>query len=197
MVTLSMRSGRGLCGTLVDSGKLEFKLKDGSTREDWLSYQPSAAGLNIGKVAPVLGVAEGVNFVLWSNALSQPDFSIDDFNGVRLHLFNGPVEVVTYDIPGSSFAFTRMLLQRQFLNVQVYNTAIPDDVYTRAFYRSAEASLANPPPTEPSLWGMGTSPLTPTLPEADLGGTGTGLTTPPPPKADLGEPGFDEGTPEI
>ena len=63
--------------------------------------------------------------------------------------------------------------------------------------KSAEASLATPPPPEANLGGTGTSPTTPTLSEANLGDTGTGLTTPPPPEADLGEPGIDEGTPEI
>lgn len=141
LVTLSMRSGRGLCPSRVDSGQLEFKLKDGSTHQDWLSYQPTGAGLTIGKTAPALGVAGGVNFVLWSQALSQPDFSINDFDGVRLHLFNGPVEVVTYDIPSSSFAFTFMAAQRKVLNVQVFSNFIAGDLFSNLFYRNAEKGL--------------------------------------------------------
>ncbi len=141
LIMLSMRSGRGLCASHVDSGQLEFKLKDGSTRLDWLSYQPTAGGLAVGPTAPALGVSSGINFVMWSQALSQPDFSINDFNGVRLHLYNGPVEVVTYDIPGSSFAYTDFQNRRQFMNVYVYDTATAGNAAWEAFYKNAEAGL--------------------------------------------------------
>ena len=103
LILLSMRSQRGLCSTRIDGGQLEFKLKDGSTRLDWQSYQPTAAGLTVGPVAPALGVNTSVSFVMWSQALSRPDFAVTDFNGVRLHLYSGPVEVLTYDIPNLVF----------------------------------------------------------------------------------------------
>ncbi len=141
LVMLSMRSGRGLCPSRVDGGQLEFKLKDGTTRLDWLSYQPTAAGLTVGVTAPSLGVSTGVNFVMWSQALSQPDFSITDFDGVRLHLFSGPVEVLTYDIPSTSFYFTDLAGRRQHMNVYIYDTSIASNAAWDAFYKNAEKGL--------------------------------------------------------
>ncbi|HWQ84220.1 MAG TPA: IPT/TIG domain-containing protein, partial [Anaerolineales bacterium] len=141
LIMLSMRSQRGLCSSRVDGGKLEFKLKDGSTREDWLSFQPTAAGLTIGPVAPPLGVSNSVNFVMWSQALSRPDFSINDFDGVRLHLFSGPVEVVTYDVPNNSFFFTDLDSRRQHMNVYIYDTSIASNASWDAFYKNAEKGL--------------------------------------------------------
>lgn len=141
LILLSMRSSRGLCSTRIDGGQLEFKLKDGTTRLDWQSYQPTAAGLTVGPVAPPLGVNTSLSFVMWSQALSRPDFAVTDFNGVRLHLFSGPVEVVTYDIPLSSFYFTDMNGRRTFLNAYLYNTAQTTNADWDSFYRNAEKGL--------------------------------------------------------
>jgi hypothetical protein len=66
---------------------------------------------------------------------------VTDFDGVRLHLYSGPVEVVTYDIPNSSFFFTDMNGRRTFINAYVYNTAYTGNAAWQAFYNNANKGL--------------------------------------------------------
>ncbi len=143
LILLSMRSSRGLCSSRIDRGQLEFKLKNGSTQVDWQSFQPTPAGLTIGPVAPALGVNTSLSFVMWSRELSRPTFSLNDFDGVRLRLYSGPVEVVTYDMPLSSFSFYEMNGKRQILNAYVYNTANVSNSDWDIFYRNANKGLEN------------------------------------------------------
>jgi ligand-binding sensor domain-containing protein len=119
LVMLGLRSQRGLCTSRVSSGQAEFHLKNGTVIPDHFAFTSGGVGTNIGSIASPLRVRSAVNFVLWGSAYSLPVFQPVDLNFVRLSIKNGPVQLMTYDIPAASFNFWKAGSDRRILNVQV------------------------------------------------------------------------------
>jgi ligand-binding sensor domain-containing protein len=91
------------CTAHVDGGTLYFKWKGGSTSTDAQAYFTSVGGLQVNSNAPgQVSLNTMVNFV------AEPLIggSLANFDGMRFTLKNGPVTLLTYDIPASSFQFS-------------------------------------------------------------------------------------------
>jgi ligand-binding sensor domain-containing protein len=101
LVQVSLKTGG--CTAHVDGGTLYFKWKGGSTSTDASAYFTSAGGLQVDSNAPAqVSLNTMVNFV------AEPLIggSLANFDGMRITLKNGPVTLLTYDIPASAFQFT-------------------------------------------------------------------------------------------
>jgi ligand-binding sensor domain-containing protein len=101
LVQVGLKTGG--CTANVDGGTLYFKWKGGSTSTAASAYITSAGGLQVNSSAPAqVSLNTMVNFV------AEPLIggSLANFDGMRFTLKNGPVTLLTYDIPASAFQYT-------------------------------------------------------------------------------------------
>jgi ligand-binding sensor domain-containing protein len=101
LVQVGLKTGG--CTAHVDSGTLYFKWKGGSTSTAAQAYFTSGGGLQVDSNAPAQASLNSmVNFV------AEPYIggSLANFDGMRITLKNGPVTLLTYDIPASAFQFS-------------------------------------------------------------------------------------------
>ncbi len=137
LIAVSLQAIGGGCTAQVDSGYIEYKLKDGTSYKDSVVFLPSKSGLQVSSTPTGTALDKTASFVLQS----APNFS--DFNGVRLHLSNGPVELLTYDIPASSFNFVDTGSRHHFLNIAVLPASgYTDDMY-KTFLANTQQGLDN------------------------------------------------------
>ena len=91
------------CTAHIDGGTIEWKWKNNTTSSGAYAYFTSSSGLNITATAPSqVSLNNAVNFVVEGASASTP---LSSFDGMRITLKNGPVTLMTYDLPASSFNF--------------------------------------------------------------------------------------------
>ena len=96
------------CSAHVTSGLLYWKKKSGPAVLGGTGVLASPDGLTVNDKAPSVSMTGGMNFVAeFESGRSgwTPQFALSDFNGVQIKLKNGPVEVVTVDLPASAFNY--------------------------------------------------------------------------------------------
>lgn len=140
LVQLALKSVGAACNSHVDSGFLEWKKKDGTTLADYGAWVAMPSGLVVSPLAPAISLATTASFVAGKEFVQVP-FALSDFDGMRIHLTNGPVELFTYDIPASAFGFLDTGTRFHVLNVQVYPTFLATNAEYAQFLSDADAGL--------------------------------------------------------
>jgi ligand-binding sensor domain-containing protein len=90
------------CSAHIDKGTLYWKWKGGTTTTAGYAYFTSSTGLNVTTNAPAqVSLSTAVNFV------AEPAIggSLANFDGFRIVLRNGPVDLLTYDVPAANVNF--------------------------------------------------------------------------------------------
>ncbi len=132
------------CQVKLDKGLLEWKKKDGSTQIGGRAMFPAATGLIVPNAPPPIRMDTGVNFIAEFNTLrggyTPSIFPFAQFNGVKITLQNGPIEVLTVDLAPSQFNFIDIGDQRHFLNVPVVPKTWGADMQA-AFWSNARAGI--------------------------------------------------------
>lgn len=141
LIVLSLRTTGAVCNAQVDSGYIEWKVKNGSPYQDSVVFLP-AKTLQVKPIASGTELNETASFVLGAGTIwLGPAFS--NFDGVRLHLKNGPVDLLTFDIPASSFNFIDVGSRHHFLNIAVLpSTGYTDQMY-KDFLANTQQGLEN------------------------------------------------------
>jgi ligand-binding sensor domain-containing protein len=102
LVQVTLQTGSA-CKARIDGGTLEWKWKTNTTSTGAYASFAGKSGLDVFTAAPSqVSVNTAVNFVLEGMSSLKP---LSSFDGVRITLKNGPVNLVTYDVPASSFNF--------------------------------------------------------------------------------------------
>jgi ligand-binding sensor domain-containing protein len=111
------------CNVTIDKGVLEWKKKDGTTQIGGYGLFPAAGGLQVPNAPPMIAMDTGINFVAEFNALrqayTQSIFPFSQFDGVKITLKRGIIEVMKIEIPASQFNYIDIGDQHHFLNVPV------------------------------------------------------------------------------
>ena len=94
----------------------------------------------VGPGTPSIALVTTANFVAGQD-FTQIPFALADFDGMRIHLSNGPVELFVYDIPASAFGYLDTGSRFQILNVQVYPTNQTSDALYAQFMQDANTGL--------------------------------------------------------
>ena len=137
LIALSLQSSGASCNAQISSGYIEWKLKNGSSYKDSNAFFPSNTALQIGTTPTGTRLDKTASFVLQS----VPAFA--DFNGVRIHFLNGPVELLTYDIPTSSFNYINIGSRHHFLNIAVLPSSGFSDQMYKDYLTNAQKGLVN------------------------------------------------------
>ncbi|RIK32151.1 MAG: hypothetical protein DCC55_36470, partial [Chloroflexi bacterium] len=127
------------CNVKIDKGLLEWKKKDGTTVSGGQALFPAAGGLIVPNAPPSIGLNTGVNFVAeFDSARSNfgQFFPLSQFNGVKMTLKNGIIDVMTVELAPSAFNFKEIGALFNILNVPV----VPSG-YTKAQWDMFNASL--------------------------------------------------------
>ena len=143
LIALSLRATGGLCNAQVNGGYVEWLPKNGNPYKDSNVFLPSKSGLQVKLIASGTTLSETASFVLGVNGYSWLLPAFSNFNGVRLHLTNGPVELLTYDIPASAFNFINVGSRHHFLNIAVLPSWNYDDTKYKAFLANTQQGLEN------------------------------------------------------
>jgi ligand-binding sensor domain-containing protein len=143
LVALSLQSTGATCNAQINSGYIEWKLKDGTSYKDSNAFFPSNTALQVGTTPTGTRLDKTASFVLGVQGYSWLLPAFSDFNGVRIHLTNGPVELLTYDIPASSFNFINTGSRHHFLNIAVLpSSGFTNDMY-KTYLANAQKGLLN------------------------------------------------------
>jgi ligand-binding sensor domain-containing protein len=143
LVALSLQSTGATCNAQINSGYIEWKLKDGTSYKDSNAFFPSNTALQVSTTPTGTRLDKTASFVLGVQGYSWLLPAFSDFNGVRIHLSNGPVELLTYDIPASSFNYINTGSRRHFLNIAVLpSSGYTDDMY-KTYLANARKGLDN------------------------------------------------------
>jgi ligand-binding sensor domain-containing protein len=111
------------CNVVIDGGQLDWKKKGGATEIASRALFPAAGGLQVPNAPPAIGMDTGINFVAEFNTIRSSYytryFPLAQFDGVKITLKRGIIEVMTIDIPASQFNFVEISDLRHFLNVPI------------------------------------------------------------------------------
>ncbi len=159
-------SAAGACNAHVTSGQLYWKKKNNSTELGSSGQIASPDGLTLGTQAPSVSMTGGVNFVAefesgrsgWTSL-----FPKSDFNGVQIKLKNGPVELLTLDLPASAFDYIDTKSRWIYTSMEVQPTSWTAS-QEQAFWATAfdnMAAAARIFPQQDSRWmsWMGWTPI--------------------------------------
>src|SRR5579859_3867021 len=136
LVQLALQSTGAGCDSHVDNGFIEWKKKDGTTQPDSIAFiSPAPSGLVVKPNALPISLATAASFE------SVAGFGFADFDGVRIHLSNGPVELFAFDFPASAFNFIDVGTPYHALNIYVYPTFMATDAERAQFMAQADAGL--------------------------------------------------------
>lgn len=127
LVQAKVRSDNTDCDAHIDSGRLLWKLKDGSTRDGGIAYFSSPDGLIVKYFPDFSDIDASANFIAeYGTGRSgfSSSFPLNQFNGVKLILRNGFVDVLTVDVEPSKFNFIDIGSNRQFRIMQVSSTSV-------------------------------------------------------------------------
>jgi ligand-binding sensor domain-containing protein len=144
MVTLQS-SSLSACATVVDGGLatvdggyLEWLKTDNSTLGDGYAIFPSTGGMTLSTLQPsALSLSNAVSFEMFTGYGLSYYPPMSALAGVRVHITNGPVEVLTYDIPKSNFSFVDTKSSLVFGLIHVFPT-YKDTVQEANQFLSAE-----------------------------------------------------------
>ncbi len=134
---------QGGCNTLIDGGRLLWKLKDGTTRGGGSAYFTSPSGLVVKQSAQPMSLNNAVNFVAEFNSArsnySTP-FPLNQLAGVRVILRHGFQDVLTHEIPASSFGYIDTGANRTFTTMAVFPESGGTNYAT--FWKDARQNMA-------------------------------------------------------
>jgi ligand-binding sensor domain-containing protein len=136
LVSLSLQSsgsgGQPGCAAQVSGGAIEWKLVDNTILWDTNAFLPYNYPLQVKTTPTGTALDKTVSFVLGGNSLNPNiPFSLSSFNGVRIRLVNGPISLLTYEIPASAFNFIEVGTRHHFLNMPV----LPQSGWTNQQYK--------------------------------------------------------------
>jgi hypothetical protein len=143
LIALSLRATGSYCNAQVNGGYIEWKLNSGNPYKDSNVFLPSKSGLQVKLIASGTALNETASFVLGVNGYGWLLPAFSNFNGVRIHLSNGPVELLTYDIPASSFNFINIGSRHHFLNIAVLPSSNYTDEKYKTFLANTQQGLEN------------------------------------------------------
>ncbi|MCC7355795.1 MAG: hypothetical protein IT330_18790, partial [Anaerolineae bacterium] len=150
LVQVSLRSAGASCNSRITGGQLDWKLKNGTTRPGSYGIITSDSGLVVTPNAPAISVDSTVNFVAEFNSNRSQwseNFALSQFNGVRITLKNGIVQILSLDIPASAFNYVDTAGRREFVSMQIgiASATTQDASATRltTFWENALESMAD------------------------------------------------------